>query len=510
MAPSDSALELLLQHLEALRLPTGFTIFMDEQAEQLSVPLVVDLDTALVRGNLFLESLCARLRRGPFSFIRSIFQEVAKGTFSNATFRQAVFSGASQDVRVLPYAPHLLTFLRDSKAQGRELLLLTEASGNTSIAIAQHLEIFNRTIHWQSAEGNVPGQKKLHAIREALGTAEFDYAGAAADDEVVWREARQRIIVNNTRAEIERLARLMPCNAVFDPVSLNPLVLARAVRIHQFSKNALLLVPLIAAHEMGNFSKWGNAILAFVAFSLTAASVYLLNDGIDLEADRRHPLKRNRPLASGELPLRMGLVLMPALAVLGLLCALCLGRPFFLIMLLYLALTTSYTFFIKRLVIADSILLACLYTLRILAGGVATGIVVSHWLLGFAIFFFLSLAYAKRYTEIYRLRKRGNQQIRGRGYMTEDLELVAQFGAASGYISVLIFALYVNSGVGTHTYRNTDWLWLICPLLLYWISRIWILAGRGKLHEDAVVFAMTDKVSYFIGAIAALIMYLAS
>jgi 4-hydroxybenzoate polyprenyltransferase len=287
----------------------------------------------------------------------------------------------------------------------------------------------------------------------------------------------------------------------------------RALRAHQWIKNLLVFVPVLMAHRVTDAPALTAAALAFVAWCLAASGVYLVNDLLDLEADRRHPYKRRRPLASGSLSKSAAAVLVPALLLPGLALAfLLLPTLFGLALLLYLSMTTAYSLFLKRLPIVDVMVLAGLYTLRVLSGGIAAGVAVSPWLLAFSMFLFLSLAFVKRYTE---LRSAADDDAHGetsrRGYTREDMELLKSFGTASGYISVLVLALYINqSREVTLLYRTPAALWLIGPCLLYWVTRVWLLAARGRMHEDPVVFTVKDPVSYALGAVIAALIIIAS
>jgi 4-hydroxybenzoate polyprenyltransferase len=281
--------------------------------------------------------------------------------------------------------------------------------------------------------------------------------------------------------------------------------LARALRIHQWLKNLLVFLPIVLAHEWFNVKAVSAAVLAAFAFSLCASGVYLVNDLLDLESDRQHPRKRKRPCASGELPIKWAILLAPVLFVAAFLIAGLVHAEFTIVLGLYLVLTTAYSLRLKALALVDIILLAMLYTIRIVGGGVASGVVVSQWLLGLSMFLFLSLACVKRFSELLVLQQRNEKKTWGRGYWVGDLEQVAAFGAASGYISVLVLALYVSSNEIVKLYSNPRIIWLACPLLLYWVSRIWLLARRGVVHDDPLVFALRDKVTYIVAGLGLVI-----
>jgi 4-hydroxybenzoate polyprenyltransferase len=268
----------------------------------------------------------------------------------------------------------------------------------------------------------------------------------------------------------------------------------------------LVFLPVALAHRWFDAAAVAASLLAAISFSLCASGVYVLNDLLDLDSDRQHPRKRKRPCASGEWPLRSALLLFPFLFLSAFAVAAGVNWGFVVLLGLYLVLTTLYSLRFKALALVDIILLAMLYTIRIVGGGIASGIEVSQWLMGLSMFLFLSLACVKRFSELLVLQQRNEKKTWGRGYWVGDLEQIASFGAASGYISVLVLALYVSSHEIARLYSNPALVWLACPLLLYWISRIWLLARRGIVHDDPLVFALRDKVTYVVAALGLLIL----
>jgi 4-hydroxybenzoate polyprenyltransferase len=276
----------------------------------------------------------------------------------------------------------------------------------------------------------------------------------------------------------------------------------REIRPHQWSKNALVLVPIVLAPGIPRWPVIGLGLLAAMAFNLCASAGYVLNDLLDIEADRAHPTKKNRPFASGALPIAMGPLLCIGLVAGAVALALAFLPLKFLIMLgIYFAGTVLYSAVLKRTLMVDVLVLAGLYSHRVLAGGVATSIPVSSWLMGFSIFVFTSLAFAKRYVELRDLT--GDGVVRNRGYIRQDLPMVGAMGSASAFLSALVFVLYVESAAISAGYKEPGLLWLALPVLLYWLGRIWLLAGRGQMHEDPVRFALKDRVSLLCGAVIA-------
>jgi 4-hydroxybenzoate polyprenyltransferase len=353
---------------------------------------------------------------------------------------------------------------------------------------------------------NLSGSSKLKILKQKFGSTGFDYAGNANIDLKIWTVANHAILVNASNKLINKAKRITVHIDVFNQQINSIRVFLKAIRIHQYAKNILIFIPIVTAHKLMNGVLFLNVVYAFIAFSLCASSVYILNDLLDLEADRHHSNKRFRPFAAGDLSILLGIVF--ALILLsgsvGLACLLPIN--FLYTLGLYYLLTVSYSFYLKKVVLVDVILLAMLYTIRIIAGAMAINVFPSEWLMAFSMFLIFSLALVKRYSELYMLRQSNKESTKGRGYLAGDLEQLSSMGAASGYISVLVFALYINSEKVTTLYNHSKMLWLICPAIMYWISRVWLLAHRGKMPDDPILFAVKDKISYIVGIWAFIIM----
>jgi 4-hydroxybenzoate polyprenyltransferase len=287
-------------------------------------------------------------------------------------------------------------------------------------------------------------------------------------------------------------------------------IFLRSIRIHQWVKNLLLFVPILTAHRYLDIEILQSVLVAFFSFGLCASSVYLINDMVDRESDREHHRKRTRPIASGEMSLTFAKLTAAIFLLFSILLAQTISLHFFFVLLAYFFLTTAYSFFLKQLALVDIITLALLYTIRVIAGGVATGLAVSEWLIGFSLFFFVSLACIKRFSELWTLRLTEKKSAQGRGYVVGDLDLISQFGLSTGCVAVLVFALYITSNDVTLLYRSPRLLWMICPLLLFWVSRLWLLAHRGLVHDDPIVFAIRDLTSYMVGFLAVGLLLLAA
>ena len=416
---------------------------------------------------------------------------------------------APLEVSAWPVSEEFLEFLRAEHRSGRRLVLATGADEQIARQVAERFPIFSEIV---ASDGtmNCTGATKAGQLVQRFQRGGFDYAGNARVDLPIWEAAQERILVNGSRSLQRRLERAGGGVRVFSPRQDLFRVLPRVLRVHQWAKNLLLFVPVVTGHQLMNPAALWHIGLAFLLFSLCSSSVYVANDLHDLQEDRRHRTKHRRALASGQFPIVAGLILAPLLAGLGLAGAFFLPPMFLGYLALYCLTSTAYSWFLKRVVLLDVFVLAGLYTLRILAGHGATGIPYSSWLLGLSLFLFLSLALMKRYIELKRLDSTVNLAAAGRDYQASDLAAVLSLGSASGYMAVLVLALYINSEEVRRLYKQPLVLLFICPALLYWVSRIWLLATRDRIDDDPVVFALKDKTSYVVGALAGVFIWLAS
>ncbi|QSQ12794.1 UbiA family prenyltransferase [Myxococcus landrumensis] len=473
-------------------------------ASPADVALAVDLDGTLVRTDTLHENLLVLFKRAPWLLLLLPLW-VLKG---KAYFKSEVARRAALDARYLPYNEELLAFLQEEKARGRKLVLATAADQRIADAVAAHLGLFSE-VHASNGTENLSGTRKLAKLKATLGT--FDYAGNDAVDLPLWRESREVVVVHAPASVLKQAQGLgRPVARVFEKPSTSPRVWVKALRVHQWAKNALVFVPMLAAHKAASANLLTQAALGFLAFSLCASSVYVLNDLLDLDADRRHPSKKKRPFAACTLPVSVGVVLAPLLLIAGAAVCLLLPPAFGALLAAYYALTLAYSLRLKQVVMLDVLVLAGLYTVRIFGGSLAVGVPTSSWLLMFSMFLFLSLALVKRLSEVRRLRQSNETSAHGRGYLSQDYEQLASLGAAAGQVSVLVLALYISSKEVTAYYDHPERLWLLCPVMLYWVGRVWVLAHRGEVNEDPLVFALKDRVSYAVGAVAALVLWAAT
>lgn len=453
-------------------------------------PLVVDLDGTLVKTDLLLESLFSLLRQKPLCLYALPFW-LLKG---RAYLKQEIARRVRIDVTLLPYRTALLEYLRVEHEKGRSIVLATASDERLARQVADHLKLFDMVL---ASDGvtNLSGRHKQERLVSQFGKRGFDYAANEGRDLAVWSSARKAILVNPSQQLAQAVAERAEVESVFEDVRAGHSEFLIALRPQQWVKNLLVFVPIFAAHRIFEPALLGKALITFTAFCSFASSGYLFNDLFDLRADRHHPTKRLRPFASGRLALFYGVAMVPALFVLGFVLAISVSRLVLGTVLLYFALTLAYSLYVKKVVLLDVLVLACLYTMRIIGGAAAVMIRPSEWLLAFSMFLFISLAFLKRYGELVIMRSVDGDHATARSYEISDAELLAAKGTASGYIAVLVLALYISSGAVKALYGRHELMWLLCPLLLYWIGYIWLVAHRGNMHDDPLVFALRDRTS---------------
>ena len=458
--------------------------------------LVVDLDGSLLRSDLLFESFWSALGRNwrtPFGSALALAQ-------GKAAVKRYLADASTLDVASLPYDEEVIAYIRAWRAQNGRTALVTAADDSFAQAIGRHLGLFD-DVHGSTGATNLKGPAKAQFLVEKYGDKQFSYIGDAAADFAIWKHARRAVTVNfSTRmrrraasiaADVEHLGNPRPVYTLY----------FKALRPHQWLKNLLIFVPMVAAHALEP-EKFLLALMAFLSFSLVASSVYVLNDLLDLAADRAHARKRNRPFASGRIPIAAGTWMAPVLLASGAGIALFVGPAFFAVLIGYYILTTAYSLHLKRRIVIDICVLAALYTIRIFAGSVATDVPLSMWLMAFATFLFLSLAAVKRQAELVDNLKQNKLKAAGRGYHVDDLPIISMIAIGAGYVAVLVMALYVNSPDVLELYARPEALWGVCAVLLYWITRTVLLAHRGLMHDDPVVYAAKDNVSRLCSVMA--------
>jgi 4-hydroxybenzoate polyprenyltransferase len=467
------------------------------------IPVVVDVDGTLLSTDLLYETFFKTIAVRPLSIV-DLVRSLLKG---KARFKAALASMSTVEPETLPYDPQVRAIIERAKMHGRKVYLASAGNGGLISKIAQYVGADG----WfaSTADHNLSGQGKAELLVREFGDQNFDYVGNSWIDLDVWIHARKAIIAGgSTRiaAELERrniAAESLSCEK---PEIRDWL---RLLRVHQYVKNLLVFVSPLAAHAL-HFDTIARSTIAFVAFCACASAVYLENDLIDLEADRAHPSKRKRPLASGRIKPQQAVVAAPILLFTSFALALSISVRFTAVLAVYLLLTSAYSLFIKRKMIADAVALALLYSIRVVAGAVATGLMVSEWLLAFSLFVFTSLALVKRFTELTTHLNNNSSGPLNRNYITSDLPVIAALAAASALNAITVFALYISSDAVRALYVHPEVLWLACPILIYWFARLIVLSNRRLISDDPVVFAVKDQNSWFVAALILVLMLIAS
>ncbi len=459
-----------------------------------SAPIVVDLDGTLIQTDMLQESALQFVRLRPFKIFLILFW-LCKG---KAVLKHQLAKNFHFNVKLLPYNKPLIQWLRKEKIKGKLIVLSTASDYIIARKISKHLKLFDIVIASNERINN-SGLRKANELIKRFGVKSFDYIGNAPQDLDVWKYSRYSFLVNVSASLEEKARKVLIVKKIFHKNPIKLLNWINAFRLHQWLKNILLFVPLIAAQQFQSILLLERLLTAFISFGLCASSVYIINDLFDLENDRAHPGKSKRPFASGNIPISFGIFLIPLLFAGSFFLAQKVGVSFLFWLLIYSLITFAYSFGLKRLILIDCITLAILYTLRIVAGAAAISLALSFWLLAFSVFLFFSLAFVKRYTELHLKSLGYKDNAFGRGYMTSDASVIQMLGISSGFIAVLILAFYINSDSVIQLYRTPKIIWGSVPLMLFWVSWIWIKAHRGEVHDDPIIFAIKDKSSILIG-----------
>ena len=480
----------------------------------------MDLDGTLVKSDTLLDAVLLLLRQQP----RSPLQWPRWLRGGRAGFKREITDRAVVEVEHLPYNESLLAYLQEEKARGRKIYLATAADQAFAEQVAAHVGLFDGVLASDGTH-NLAGANKLRAFQERFPGG-FTYIGNALPDRTLLQASHQPMAANPHRALRKALGRDgTVLHREFSDRRSPVKVLLKAIRLHQWAKNVLVFLPAVLAHDLSPRSLC-VCLLAFLSISFCASATYLMNDLLDIEADRRHPRKRKRPFAAGDLSPISGVVVIAIFFAIAITLAVSVPHLYsmlpglggvhgfllppymFLLWLgIYTVTTLAYSFVLKRLALVDVLVLSGLYTIRILAGSAAAGVPVSAWLGAFSIFFFLSLAFVKRFSELALMIEGGRTKASGRGYQTSDIEQLRSFGTGSAFASVVVLTMYISNLAAANLYGHVNRLWLLVPVLLLWISRVWLLASRGELHEDPVVYAITDRTSWLLGAVSAVVVW---
>ena len=468
-------------------------------ALEIEVPLVVDVDGVLVATDLLQEAALQYVARYPLRAYRIPLWLID----GKSNLKIQLANRVNPGIGTVPLRQEVLTLIRDAQATGRAVYLASASDRRYIVELAERIGGI-AGVFGTDSDQNLAGEAKADRLVSAFGVNGFDYIGDAPSDLAVWRCARRSLVVAHSAGFATRILKHFPEAKIVVSARPEPRSYISALRTHQWAKNLLIFLPMIAGHRFG-LETIVATFFAFVCFCLAASSAYLINDLLDLPADRDHPRKSRRPFAAGKIPITHGIMLAVILMAASFALSLLLPLRFTGILSIYVACTVAYSFILKRKLVIDVITLGGLYTLRILAGLAAINAPETQWLLMFSLFLFLSLAIIKRCSELVANRAIGKSGAGRRGYRVDDLSMLLPLAAAAGYGSVFVFTLYLSSPEMAALYTHPNRLWLACPLLLYWISRVLVLANRGELHDDPVIFALTDRISWITGICLAIV-----
>lgn len=469
-----------------------------QAAKQPSPALCVDLDGTLIRGNLLWECVLVLLKTHPATLILLPFWLLRGRAF----LKRQLAGRIHLDPARLPYRQQVLDLLRQEKLTGRRIALVTAADRTLAEPISNYLGLFGE-VHASDGQRNLKGANKAAFLVEHFALSGFDYVGDSAADLDVWRHARAAYVVGTpTRAQQAAAVTTLKATIIEPRASLRTWI--NALRGHHWAKNLLLFLPLVLSHNLA-IDPLVRTLAGFVLYGFCASGLYILNDLLDLHSDREHPWKKERPLASGEISIPEGLVTSLTLLCSAIGLGILLDLQFGLVLLAYSALTMWYSLHLKKIALLDVFVLSSFYSFRILAGAMISATPLSQWFLAFSMFFFLSLAMAKRYSELLHANDLVRSGNSGRGYRVDDRELLLALGVGSSFSAVVILSLYVHSQDVRVLYLSPEYLFLLCPIVLYWLSRTWLQAQRGELREDPVTLAIRDRVSYGVALASAIV-----
>jgi 4-hydroxybenzoate polyprenyltransferase len=475
--------------------------------DSIAKPLVVDLDGSLIKTDLLFETFVKVFYAKPWIIFIVPFWFLA----GKCRLKKELFLLAEFDTEHLPWNKELIAYLSAQADKGRDIILCTGSWQGLAESVAKRFPFFS-AVYGTDDHVNLTGSAKADFLKKLYGEKQFSYVGNEAKDLKIWRFADSAVVVSNSASLEKKVEKLCAVERVYSEKKSLLKIVLKQIRVHQWVKNGLIVVPMITSHQTTNLELLLMALLAFIAYSLCASATYILNDLSDLESDRKHAKKQFRPLASGSLSIPQGVVLSAVLLLSSLVISLQLPPWFLVSLALYVLITLSYSFKLKRLQTLDITVLASLYTLRIISGAIAVGLLPSFWLLAFSMFVFLCLAIVKRLSEIIKSKEKylETDKLSGRGYFISDLPILMSLAASSGIISILVFAMYINSPEIMALYHLPYALWLICPLFAYWIIRVLVMASRGEIDEDPIVFAIKDWRSWVTGAIILTIVFVSS
>lgn len=469
--------------------------------QETEVPLVVDIDGSLLKTDLLYEAMISLIRKNPIQFLKCL-PSITKG---KVFFKNNIFRYAEIDYKNLPYNEEILQFCSNEFLQGRKLVLATASPLKSAIEISKLFPMFSE-VYGTEDKVNVKGRNKLKILIDRFGKGKFDYIGNSKADKVIFSSSRNSYLVNPLQSVEKKTKKIANLTYTWHSERASLKDYIKEIRAYQWIKNILIFVPLITAHLFFSMHAIVLTTIAFFIFSMVASSGYLLNDILDVQSDRIHPKKRDRAIASGKMSIPNALLLGILFLSSGLYFAISMNVIFFYTLLFYFIVSFLYSFFLKKMVLYDVFVLAMLYSIRVFAGSLVVNVPLSFWLISFSTFIFLSLAFLKRYSELISLTDKDILKKQSRGYYYEDKNLVQGMGIASGFLAIVVFALYINSNEVMVLYSRPKVLWPISFLLLFWIGRIWLFTTRGKMTDDPIVFSLKDITSYFVFLLCGILM----
>lgn len=477
---------------------------MFKQQEHL-LPLCVDLDGTLVYSDTLWELFIRALKTCPWIlFLLPFF--ILRG---KSHLKYFLFKRCGNLVNTLPFNNKLLEYLKIQKSEGRKIYLVTASNQDFAKNIVSEFDIFD-DVFGSNERLNLRGKNKAKFLTEKFGSQNFAYAGNDNTDLEVWKDAGEVIVVNASNKLAQKVKEQnleKPITIISLQKSFNLKSFFKLIRVHQWAKNLLIFVPLVMSHTYQKLANVENALLAFFALSFCASATYIFNDILDVENDRKHRTKKFRPLASGIIPLPNALCVMFVLFTCAISISLNVSLALLVMLFVYSVITLSYSFIFKRIIILDILILALLYMFRIYFGAVAISDEISFWLVSFSIFIFFSLGALKRYVEVSANKDEPTKIIGGRGYTSYDAEFISMIGIGAGMMSVLTYIMYIDAGANA-LYESPVWLMFGCLPILYFISKIWLMAKRSKVHDDPVVYAIKTKENYLILFIFAVLFFM--
>lgn len=473
---------------------------MNQKISDSNIPLVVDLDGTLINTDLLHEALILLVKKN-FLYIFICIGWLFKG---KVYFKNKVFSLVQIQPELLPYNTALLEFLQIEKNKGRKLILATASLKSQATNIAKIHSLFNEVHGTESI--NLKGLNKLEILKREFGKSKFDYIGNSSSDLIIFASSRYSYLVNPRKSLKKRTKKISDLKQIWSTETGSFLNYIKAIRAYQWLKNLLIFIPLITSHSFNEINFF-QAFIGFIAFNIIASSGYLINDLLDLESDRTHLRKRNRPIASGKLSIPSGSILALILFAAGFLLASFQNFQFLLVLILYFIVSFSYSIYLKKKALYDVFILALLYSIRVIAGAVVIDVSLSSWLIAFSTFLFLSLALVKRCSELIQVENAKGPINKGREYSIEDINLLQVMGIVSGFLSVIVFSLYIDSPEVVVLYSRPKLLWIISFIFLFWISNMWLITAHGKMTDDPIIFAIKDKSSYFIFFLIGIILF---